>query len=61
MVQKNSEIMVCEEEVCNKCNVKKPQKEFSYQTLDDEDFKKCWALNNLRLLCALKNIKRNYE
>lgn len=38
-----------------------PQHKFYYESMDDDQFKKCWALKNLRPLCALENIKRNYE
>lgn len=33
-----------------------PQAHLPYNTMDDENFKKCWALNNLRPLSAKQNI-----
>lgn len=33
-----------------------PHSEFHYETMEDEDFKKCWALENLRPLSAKQNI-----
>jgi len=34
----------------------KPRSEFSYFNAEDEEFKKCWALENLRPLSAKQNI-----
>lgn len=33
-----------------------PQSEFAYSSMEDENFKKCWALENLRPLSAKQNI-----
>jgi len=33
-----------------------PQSELKYESLDDENFKKCWALENLRSYSAKQNI-----
>jgi len=35
-----------------------PHSSFLYDSLDHPDFQKCWALNNLRPLCSLKNIQK---
>jgi len=35
-----------------------PQSELLYKSLDDENFKKCWALENLRPLEIIENIKK---
>jgi len=35
-----------------------PKSIFSYINPDDEEFKKCWALNNLQLLTAEDNMKK---
>lgn len=35
-----------------------PVSSFSFETPEDEDFKACWALTNLRPLWALDNIKK---
>lgn len=35
-----------------------PISAFNYNTPDDIDFKKCWSLNNLRPLWAVKNISK---
>jgi len=31
---------------------------FHYENPEDEEFKKCWALNNLRPLKAKENLRR---
>lgn len=36
-----------------------PHSSFSYSSMDDEEFKKCWSLNNLRPLEAIENIKKS--
>ena len=36
-----------------------PHSSFSYTSMDDEEFKKCWSLNNLRPLEAIENIKKS--
>ena len=36
-----------------------PHSGFSYVSMDDEDFKKCWSLDNLRPLEAIENIKKS--
>lgn len=36
-----------------------PQSSFSYINMRDDDFLKCWALNNLQPLEAIKNIKKS--
>jgi hypothetical protein len=33
-----------------------PHSEFNYTSMDDENFKKCWALENLRPLSAKRNL-----
>jgi hypothetical protein len=33
-----------------------PHSEFEYNSMDDEEFKKCWSLNNLRPYSAKQNI-----
>jgi hypothetical protein len=35
-----------------------PQSKLPYDSLEHPNFKKCWALENLRPLCSLKNIKK---
>jgi len=35
-----------------------PQSALSYTSMEDENFKKCWALENLRPLSAKENIKK---
>ena len=37
---------------------KKPKSLFNYKNPEDEEFKKCWALNNLRPLKAKENLRR---
>ena len=38
----------------------KPIDSFNFTSYDDEEFKQCWALSNLRPLCAIENsIKHN--
>jgi len=37
---------------------KKPKALFSYKTVDDEEFKKCWGLDNLQPLWAVDNMKK---
>lgn len=32
-----------------------PQSDLPYSSMEDENFKKCWALSNLRPLCAKRN------
>ena len=39
----------------------KPKKEFKYESINSEEFKKCWALSNLRPLDAIENIKLTKE
>jgi len=34
-----------------------PQADFNFISMEDPEFKKCWALNNLRPLSAKQNIK----
>jgi hypothetical protein len=36
-----------------------PHSSFSYISMDDEEFKKCWSLENLRPLEAIENIKKS--
>lgn len=36
-----------------------PKSAFNYEKPEDEDFKRCWALKNLRPLEALENFKKN--
>ena len=36
-----------------------PHSSFSYTSMDDEEFKKCWSLDNLRPLEAIENIKKS--
>ena len=35
-----------------------PQSAFNITSAECEDFQKCWALENLQPLCALKNIRK---
>jgi hypothetical protein len=37
---------------------KVPIAAFNYKTIDDIDFKRCWALENLRPMWALENMKK---
>jgi len=39
----------------------KPVCSFNFTSKHDEDFKKCWALDNLRPLWAIDNIKKSHE
>ena len=34
----------------------KPHSEFHYESMEDDSFKECWALSNLRPLSAKQNI-----
>jgi len=36
-----------------------PQSKLPYDSLEHPNFQKCWALDNLRPLCAIENIKKN--
>ena len=36
-----------------------PQSRFSYDSLDHPDFLKCWALENLRPIEILENIRKS--
>jgi hypothetical protein len=36
----------------------KPRSLFTYTSIEDEQFKKCWALSNLQPLEALENIRK---
>lgn len=36
-----------------------PQSKLSYTSMEDDNFKKCWALDNLRPLEAIANIKKS--
>lgn len=36
-----------------------PQSKLPYDSLDHPNFQKCWALENLQPLCAIKNIKKS--
>ncbi len=36
----------------------KPISSFSFSSYDDKEFKKCWALENLRPLDHIENIKK---
>ena len=36
-----------------------PQSKLIYESLDDKNFEKCWALNNLRPLDAVENIRKS--
>jgi hypothetical protein len=36
-----------------------PRAKLKYETTDDENFKKCWSLDNLQPLWALDNIKKS--
>ena len=35
-----------------------PHSHFNYATMDCDEFRKCWALENLRPFDALENIKK---
>lgn len=37
----------------------RPDCSFDYKSVNDEEFQKCWALNNLRPLEATENIRKN--
>jgi len=37
----------------------KPQSSFNYISVNDEEFKQCWALKNLQPLWHLENIKKS--
>ncbi|MCK5409727.1 MAG: hypothetical protein KAJ30_05625, partial [Candidatus Heimdallarchaeota archaeon] len=37
---------------------KRPDCSFNYKSVDDEEFQKCWALDNLRPMDAIENIKK---
>jgi hypothetical protein len=39
----------------------KPVCSFNFNSREDEDFKKCWALENLRPLWAKENLKKSAE
>jgi hypothetical protein len=39
----------------------KPDVAFIYKSIDDEDFKKCWALDNLQPLWAKDNLRKSYK
>jgi len=36
-----------------------PQSLLPYDSLEHPNFQKCWALENLRPLCAIKNLKKS--
>jgi hypothetical protein len=36
----------------------RPQSNFSYKSMDDDQFQECWALKNLRPLSNLENLKK---
>lgn len=36
-----------------------PQSKLPYFTLEDENFKKCWALENLRPLESFENLRKS--
>jgi hypothetical protein len=36
----------------------RPVSSFHYESYDDDDFKACWDINNLRLLPAVENLKK---
>jgi hypothetical protein len=36
-----------------------PHSSFEYTSMNDESFKKCWSLENLRPLEAVENIKKS--
>lgn len=38
-----------------------PHAKFKYSSMEDEDFKKCWALENLRPYSAKQNVLENYR
>lgn len=35
-----------------------PHSKLPYDSMEHPNFKKCWALENLRPLCAIENIKK---
>jgi uncharacterized Zn finger protein (UPF0148 family) len=37
---------------------KKPDSLFNYKSVEDKEFQKCWALNNLQPMDAIENIKK---
>ena len=37
---------------------KRPDCSFDYKSVDDEEFQKCWALDNLQPLWAIDNIRK---
>lgn len=36
-----------------------PVSSFDFDSYEDEEFKKCWALSNLRPLCAIENMRKS--
>lgn len=38
-----------------------PDSSFNYKNVEDEEFQKCWALENLQPLWAEDNIKKGYK
>jgi hypothetical protein len=38
-----------------------PHSTFNYKSMNDEEFKKCWALENLRPLSAKENVLSGYR
>jgi len=42
--------------ICKQCNLDIiPQSTFKYSSMEDQEFKNCWALSNLRPLSAKQN------
>ena len=39
----------------------KPIKDFDYKNINDEEFKECWDINNLRLLTVYDNRSRRFN
>ena len=37
----------------------KPDSSFNYKSVEDPEFQKCWALNNLQPLWAIENLKKS--
>ena len=37
----------------------KPDCSFDYKSVEDEEFQKCWALDNLQPLWAIDNFRKN--
>ena len=43
---------------CKFCKINKNQLDFTYTSMEDDNFKKCWSLSNLRPLKSDLNLKK---